>query len=261
MRPAYLECSACAKRHEVGLRNLCDCGAPLFARYEGPEVARDRLRPRSDLWRYAPLLPLEDREIVSRGEGGTPILHAPRLAQDLGFRDLLVKDEGRNPTGTFKARGMAVAVPMAKTRGAKALGRTRNLQRATAEVLALWIRSSHRRHVLEIGTSNGYSTLWLAWAVQPGGGRITSVARSAAKHALADANLRQAGLRDAVELAQGEGAEVIARLDGPFDAVFFDADRSSAPSISRLASVGRSSSRSTHGTPSVAKVRLCWPSP
>ena len=121
MRPAYLECSACAKRHEVGLRNLCDCGAPLFARYEGPEVARDRLRPRSDLWRYAPLLPLEDREIVSRGEGGTPILHAPRLAQDLGFRDLLVKDEGRNPTGTFKARGMAVAVPMAKTLGAKAL--------------------------------------------------------------------------------------------------------------------------------------------
>lgn len=104
-----------------------------------------------------------------------------------------------------------------------------NLQRATAEVLALWVRSSHRRHVLEIGTSNGYSTLWLAWAVQPAGGRITSVDRSTAKHALADANLRQAGLRDAVELAQGEGAEVIARLDGPFDAVFFDADRYSAP--------------------------------
>lgn len=104
-----------------------------------------------------------------------------------------------------------------------------NLERATAEVLALWIRSSHRKHVLEIGTSNGYSTLWLAWAVQPAGGRITSIDRSAAKHALAGENLREAGLRDAVELAQGDGAEVIARLDGPFDAVFFDADRYSAP--------------------------------
>jgi predicted O-methyltransferase YrrM len=104
-----------------------------------------------------------------------------------------------------------------------------NLERATAEVLALWIRSSHRRHVLEIGTSNGYSTLWLAWAVQPFGGRVTSIDRSADKHALAGANLRQAGLRDIVELRQGEGAEVIARLDGPFDAVFFDADRYSAP--------------------------------
>src|SRR5579859_6792681 len=104
-----------------------------------------------------------------------------------------------------------------------------NLERATAEVLALWIRSSHRRHAVEIGTSNGYSTLWLAWAVQSAGGRITSIDRSAAKHALADANLRQAGLRDLVELVQGEGAEVIGRLAGPFDAVFFDADRYSAP--------------------------------
>jgi predicted O-methyltransferase YrrM len=104
-----------------------------------------------------------------------------------------------------------------------------NLERATAEVLALWVRSSHRRSVLEIGTSNGYSTLWLAWAVQPAGGRVTSIDRSAAKHALADANLREAGLRDSVELAQGEGAEVVVRLDGPFDALFFDADRCSAP--------------------------------
>ncbi len=104
-----------------------------------------------------------------------------------------------------------------------------NLERATAEVLALWIRSSHRQHVLEIGTSNGYSTLWLAWAVQPSGGRITSIDRSAAKHALAGENLRQAGLRDLVELAQGDGVEAIRRLTGPFDAVFFDADRYSAP--------------------------------
>lgn len=104
-----------------------------------------------------------------------------------------------------------------------------NLERATAEVIALWIRSSHRRQVLEIGTSNGYSTLWLAWAVQPHGGRITSVDRSADKHTLADANLRRAGLRDRVDLVQGDGTAAVERLSGPFDAVFFDADRYSAP--------------------------------
>lgn len=104
-----------------------------------------------------------------------------------------------------------------------------NLERATAEVLALWIRSSHRRHVLEIGTSNGYSTLWLAWAVQPYSGHITSIDRSADKHALADANLRRAGLRDVVDLVHGDGTAAVERLGGPFDAVFFDADRLSAP--------------------------------
>ncbi len=109
-----------------------------------------------------------------------------------------------------------------------------NLERVTAEVLALWMRSSHRRRVLEIGTSNGYSTLWLAWAVQPAGGRITSIDRIEAKQTLADANLRQAGLRDFVELAQGDGEDVIQRLAGPFDAVFFDADRYSAPAQLKL---------------------------
>ena len=109
-----------------------------------------------------------------------------------------------------------------------------NLERATAEVLALWIRSSHRRHVLEIGTSNGYSTLWLAWAVQPTGGRITSIDRSAAKHALADVHLRQAGLHGGVDLVQGEGMAVVAQLQGQFDAVFFDADRYSAPAQLQL---------------------------
>ena len=104
-----------------------------------------------------------------------------------------------------------------------------NLERGTAEVLALWIRSSQRRRVLEIGTSNGYSTIWLAWAVAPSGGRIISIDRSEAKHALADANLLRAGLRVAVELMRGDGTEAVAGVTGPLDAVFFDADRYSAP--------------------------------
>lgn len=78
------------------------------------------------MWRYAPLLPLEDSEIRSRGEGGTPLHRLGRIGSGgrvarLKVRALYVKDEGRNPTGTFKARGMAVAVPMAVALGARTL--------------------------------------------------------------------------------------------------------------------------------------------
>jgi predicted O-methyltransferase YrrM len=104
-----------------------------------------------------------------------------------------------------------------------------NLEPATAQVLALWVRSAGRRRVLEIGTSNGYSTLWLAWAVGATGGQVVSVDREADKHALADANLRRAGLRERAELVLGDATGVVGSLPGPFDCVFFDADRVSAP--------------------------------
>ena len=126
MRPAFLECTACGKRHEVRLLNLCDCGAPLFARYDLRDVRRGDLLPRRDLWRYAPVLPLDEAEIRSRGEGGTPLIRLERIGSGgrvarLTVAALHVKDEGRNPTGTFKARGMAVAVPMAGRLGAESL--------------------------------------------------------------------------------------------------------------------------------------------
>ena len=118
MRPAFLECTVCSKHHEVRLINTCDCGGPLFARYEWKDLGVDRLLPRKDLWRYAPLLPLEESEIQSRGEGGTPLYRLQHLGAGgrvarVKVAGLYVKDEGLNPTGTFKARGMAVAVPMA----------------------------------------------------------------------------------------------------------------------------------------------------
>ncbi len=115
-----------------------------------------------------------------------------------------------------------------------------NLEPATAKLLALWVQSSRRSCVLEIGTSNGYSTIWLAWAVSAHGGRVISIDRSAEKHALAESNLRRAGLRERVELAVGDATAVVTNLPGPFDCVFFDADRISAPAqlsllLSRLA--------------------------
>ena len=126
MRPAFLECSACSKHHPIRLLNTCDCGSPLFARYDWKDIRTDDLLSRKDLWRYTPLLPLEPEEIRSRGEGGTPIHRLERIGSGgrvarLKVDALYVKDEGLNPTGTFKARGMAVAVPMACALGATTL--------------------------------------------------------------------------------------------------------------------------------------------
>jgi len=105
-----------------------------------------------------------------------------------------------------------------------------NLELETAHLLSMLVRSSRRTRLLEIGTSNGYSTIWLAWAARPVDGHVISIDRDENKLALADANLRRACLRDVVELIGGDATQIVADLAGPFDCVFFDADRLSAPS-------------------------------
>ena len=104
-----------------------------------------------------------------------------------------------------------------------------NLEPATAEVVAILLRIAGVRHVLEIGTSNGYSTIWLAATIGPQGGRVTSVDRDPQKHAMARGNLAAADLLRYVDLHLGDATEVVTRLAGPFDCIFFDADRVSAP--------------------------------
>ncbi|MBM3735133.1 MAG: threonine synthase [Acidobacteria bacterium] len=116
---SHLECSLCKKRHEAGLaHNLCECGGPLLVRYD-LEKARQNwsrewlMRAPSTMWRYAPVLPAAKPEnIVSLGEGYTPLIRAKRLGASLGAPNLWVKDEGLNPTGSFKARGLSCAVSM-----------------------------------------------------------------------------------------------------------------------------------------------------
>jgi threonine synthase len=109
------------------VQNLSPAGAPLLARYDlaraRQELTKEVIaRGPNSMWRYAPLLPVADpRYVVSLGEGNTPILFAERLGARLGANNLLIKDEGVNPTGTFKARGMACAVSMAKELGVKRL--------------------------------------------------------------------------------------------------------------------------------------------
>ncbi len=125
----HLECTACGLRHDAKeLQNLCTaCSKPLFPRYDLSSLARvwkrDSLGTREkSLWRYREVLPLaRDVEPVSLGEGGTPLLHAKRFGAALGVSQLWIKDESQNPTQSFKARGMAVAVSMAKHLGATKL--------------------------------------------------------------------------------------------------------------------------------------------
>jgi predicted O-methyltransferase YrrM len=107
--------------------------------------------------------------------------------------------------------------------------RMRNLDPDTARLVSLFVRSSQRQSLLEIGTSNGYSTIWLAWAASLTGGHLTSIERDKERQALANTNLRRAGLRDRVDLLLGDATEVVRGLAGTFDCVFFDADRVSAP--------------------------------
>jgi predicted O-methyltransferase YrrM len=97
-----------------------------------------------------------------------------------------------------------------------------NLQPDTARMVSMLVRSSGRKRLLEIGTSNGYSTIWLAWSLSGPDGRIISVDHSAEKHAMADENLRRAGLRERVELRLGDATTVAGELEGAFDFVLFD---------------------------------------
>ncbi|QCO16614.1 threonine synthase (plasmid) [Azospirillum brasilense] len=120
----HLECAYTGERYEADtVHNLSKAGKPLLVRYdlEGVRGAltKDALSERpQDLWRYRELLPVRRvQDIVSLGEAVTPLVALPKLAAKLGAAELLVKDEGRLPTGSFKARGLVMAVSMAKAFG------------------------------------------------------------------------------------------------------------------------------------------------
>ncbi|MDQ2666960.1 MAG: threonine synthase [Gemmatimonadota bacterium] len=120
----HLDCSAC-DHTQAGdaLASVCPiCGQPLLVRYDTPYPSRDAILPRWDMWRYAAVLPLRDGEApVSLGEGTTPMHDLPALAKEIGIARLWVKDEGLNPTASFKARGMSAAVTRAAALGVPGL--------------------------------------------------------------------------------------------------------------------------------------------
>jgi threonine synthase len=121
----HLECSYCGKIFDIeSLHTVCpECGKPLLARYDLGRAKKslrkeDLIGREPSLWRYRELLPVrEDENIVSLGEGYTPLIHAARSGARLGMDNLFIKDEGLNPTGSFKARGLCMAISRAKELG------------------------------------------------------------------------------------------------------------------------------------------------
>ena len=119
-------CPRCQKRFALTqLLNLCPCGSPLLVRYD-LEHAHAQFRPSllsgriASLWRYREVLPLRhDAHSVSLGEGFTPLLEAKTLAREVGVKRVWIKDEAQNPTGSFKDRGLCLAITMAKELGVK----------------------------------------------------------------------------------------------------------------------------------------------
>ena len=123
----HLECSQCGSihTHTQPKRTCPDCGKVLFARYDLSRLKRevDRSvfdsRP-SGMWAFSELLPVRDpANVVSLGEGGTPLMKADQLGKALGLKSLYIKDEGLNPTLSFKARGISAAVSVAGELGLK----------------------------------------------------------------------------------------------------------------------------------------------
>ncbi|MCH3965141.1 MAG: threonine synthase [Clostridium sp.] len=125
---SYLECSKCGERYSTDEpHNLCHCGGPLLVRYDLSKIKENIDRNvfksrRRGLFRFKELLPVKNEEnIVTLGEGDTPVIKAGKLGRKIGIENLYIKDEGLNPTGTFKARGAAVGVSKAKELGIKTI--------------------------------------------------------------------------------------------------------------------------------------------
>jgi len=133
MYVSHLSCPKCDKTYESeALIQLCECGAPLLVEYDLEKVTsvfnKKMLKEREpNLWRYLELLPLKDlKNIITLGEGMTPLLHLKRLGKEINIPNLYLKDEGIIPTGTFKARGAAVGVSRAKELGVRVLAMPTN---------------------------------------------------------------------------------------------------------------------------------------
>jgi threonine synthase len=122
---SHLSCTKCGARYDVGpLLNVCTaagCAGALFAAYAAAALSRDATAGRArTIWRWHEMMPARRPEdIVTLGEGGTPLLHATRLGAKAGMTRLTIKEEAGNPTGSFKARGLGAAVTMAKALGAR----------------------------------------------------------------------------------------------------------------------------------------------
>jgi threonine synthase len=141
----HLECSLCGRHFPTGqILNLCPCGGPLLARYDLAAARQSWSREwilsgPSSMWRYAPVLPVDKpASMITLGEGWTPLIHSQGFARACGAADLWIKDDGINPTGSFKARGLSCCISMCHELGVTkiALGSAGNAASAAAAYAA-----------------------------------------------------------------------------------------------------------------------------
>jgi threonine synthase len=231
---SHLACSRCgAQASHREVNHLCSCGAPLLARYDveaaRQTLTRDALRERPPtIWRFRELLPLDlDEESLTLGEGGTPLLHARHLGARLGLRRLLVKDESQNPTGSFKARGMAVAVSKARSLGARAvcLPSAGNAGGAAAAYAALAGLEAHVYLPVDTPPAFEAEARAVGAVVQRAGASIAEAAREMARAALSERWYDLSTFKEPyrVEGKKTMGFEIVETLGRLPDAVIYPA--------------------------------------
>jgi len=177
MHVKHLECSSCHREYPARqLHNVCtECGKPLLVRYDLQRISKFMTKQALNsriptMWRYREVLPVRREEnIISLGEGWTPLIHAKVLGGSLGMPQLYVKDESLNPTQSFKARGMAMAVSMAKELGVKKLAApsagnaggalAAYAARAGLEAFIFMPRDTPRANVVECEITGAHVTL------------------------------------------------------------------------------------------------------
>jgi threonine synthase len=191
-----LVCSLCHKSHSKSqLQTVCrECGRPLLALYDLAAVStvlgkEDLTGRETSLWRYRELLPLPpSEEAVTLSEGWTPLLSARRFGNTIGLQNVRIKDESQNPTGTFKARGMSVAVSMARHFGVKELA-VPSAGNAAGALAAYAARAGIRAHLFmpkDTPRANIVECAAIGADVTLVDGLITDCAREVAKRSEAE---------------------------------------------------------------------------
>jgi threonine synthase len=228
----HLECSLCQQRFDAAeAHGLCSCGGPLLVRYDLDHI-RTRWRRRAvadgppNMWRYAPVLPPSDAHVISLGEGWTPLLRTPRLGARIGAENLWVKDEGLNPTGSFKARGLSCAISMCVELGIRkvAIPSAGNAASALAAYAAAAGIESHIFMPCDVPQANYLECMAYGAKVTLVNGLISDCGRMVAERAPAEGWFDVSTLKEPyrIEGKKTMGYEVVEQLEWELpDAIFY----------------------------------------
>src|ERR1019366_8289301 len=231
-KATHLECSLCGAKYDaLAVANLCACGGPLLVRYDFT-VIRTRWRRRdvasgpANMWRYAPVLPAAEASVVTLGEGWTPLVRTRRLGARIGAEQLWVKDEGLNPTASFKARGLSCAVSMCVELGIRAVAipSAGNAASALAAYAAAAVIAAHIFMPRDVPQANYLECMAYGEHVTLVDGLISDCGRMVAERAPAEGWFDMSTLKEPyrIEGKKAMGYEVAEQLDWELpDAIFY----------------------------------------